>query len=133
MLIMVTPSCRKLPDNLGVFLDFRRAFDFAEHNILLDLLLYCGIGELHRNKGKSNVKISYLHMQIQLTFLYGQQSPKVKLSCSAPQRSSLSLLLFLIYIHNIVNIPLTSDIVSYAGGIFFPGKPLDDPVKVSNA
>lgn len=101
---------------LGIFLDFRKAFDSIKHEIILKKLYNYGIRgvalELIQN---------YLSDRVQYTTLNREKSEIGKIQYGVPQGSILGPLLFLVYINDIVKIPHTPDIVLYADdtNIFF--------------
>ena len=81
---------------LGVFLDFSKAFDTIDHNILLCKLDNIGI------RGVANKWFSsYLTDRYQYVSHDGENSSRQKIICGVPQGSILGPLLFLIYINDL--------------------------------
>ena len=79
----------------GIFLDFSKAFDTVDHNILIKKLDYYGI----RGTAK-NWFISYLSNRQQSVTINNSKSDPVTISCGIPQGSVLGPILFLIYIND---------------------------------
>ena len=98
----LTDNLKKAIDNnfytCGVFLDFSKAFDTVNHQILLKKLEAYGIRGLPLNWFSS-----YLTNRQQYVTLNNQESPKQTMVCGIPQGSSLGPLQFLIYINDISN------------------------------
>ena len=93
---------------VGVFLDFSKAFDTIDHNILLYKLQHYGI----RGKALEWFR-DYLSNRKQFVNLNGNASRFKLISCGVPQGSLLGPLLFLLYINDLQN---CSKILSF---IFF--------------
>ena len=82
----------------NVFLDFAKAFDTVDHDILLGKLQHYGI------RGRSNQWFeSYLKNRYQSVKIRGQMSSKELITCGVPQGSILGPILFLLYINDIKN------------------------------
>ena len=98
-LISITEKIKKSLDNneysCGVFLDFQKAFDTVNHEILLKKLHHYGIRGITNKQFKS-----YLNNRTQKTKVNGSISEKIGISYEDPQGSILGPLFFLVYINN---------------------------------
>ena len=109
-----------------ILLDFAKAFDTVNHQILLDKLHYYGI----RGNALKWFQ-SYLNDRQQCTEIGNTQSNLEYIKCGVPQGSILGPLLFLLYINDIV---LSSDIFKFTlfaddTSLFYSHKNVEEAVK----
>ena len=103
--------------SLATFIDFSKAFDTVNHNILLEKLKICGI----INNNKLWIE-NYLNGRQQCTMVNGSVSNYLEVACGVPQGSILGPLLFLIYINDLSHMVTHTSMYLYA----------DDTVLISN-
>ena len=84
---------------VGVYLDFSKAFDTVDHNILLTKLYYYVI----RGNALQWFK-SYMSQRKQFVSYNGTSSSVKTVCCGVPQGSILGPILFLLYINDLSNI-----------------------------
>lgn len=94
---------------LLLLIDFSKAFDMVNHDILLHKLSHYGIRGIANEWFKS-----YLRDREQFVSISGQHSTKQKLKYSVPQGSILGPLLFIIYINDMPNINALAKFILYA-------------------
>ena len=105
----ILASLSKKQISLLLLIDFSKAFDMVNHNILLDKLEHYGI------RGIANTWFkSYLSNRQQYVSIKGKASSKQSLQYSVPQGSILGPLLFVIYINDMPNITNIAKFVLYA-------------------
>ena len=94
---------------IGVFLDFSKAFDTVDHEILLSKLDHYGIKGCALSWFKS-----YLSRRLQYVTYNGSQSSQQMIKCGVPQGSILCPLLFLIYINDLCIVCKSTEPVLFA-------------------
>lgn len=95
--------------NAILFMDLKKAFDTIDHEILLSKL------ELYGFRGVSlNLFRDYPTDRTQVTVINNVNSETSRIRCGVPQGSILGPLLFLLYINDLPNCDLLSDVRMYA-------------------
>ena len=115
---------------LGLFLDFSKAFDTVNHDILFAKLEFLGIRGVCLQWF-----ISYLNTREQYVVYDDTVSSRQRITCGVPQGSILGPLLFLLYINDLAN---ASDVIfsllfADDSNMFITGKNPDDLVTKMNA
>ena len=114
---------------LGLFLDFSKAFDTVNHEILFKKLDYYGIQGTSLDLFKS-----YLTNRYQFVEYNGAQSRKENIVCGVPQGSILGPLLFLLYINDLAHASSKIFSILFAddSNLFLSGKNPNDLIKTMN-
>lgn len=114
---------------LGLFIDFSKAFDCLNHQILLTKLDTYGF----RGHALRLLK-SYLEHRSQYVFMNGYSSLAKPILSGVPQGSILGPFLFNIYVNDIINIYSEAKFVNYADdtSIFFSGENADVLIDKAN-
>ena len=114
---------------LGVFLDFSKAFDTVNHDILFQKLEVYGIRSISLNWFKS-----YLDSRIQYVEYNGVNSDNKNITCGVPQGSILGPLLFLLYINDLSNVSqkLFSLLFADDSNMFIKGRDVDEMINEMN-
>lgn len=114
---------------LGIFIDFTKAFDFINHELLIQKLHIYGI------RGHTALLIkSYLDNRCQYVNIGGNVSNIKPIKSGVPQGSILGPLLFNIYINDIINIAPQAKFIIYADdtSIFLSTRNCNDIIPIAN-
>ena len=109
---------------VGVFIDFKKAFDTVDHDILVNDLQHYGI------RGLANKRLcSYLDKRKQYVCINGINSECSYVKCGVPQGSILGPALFILYIDDMSNVSKSMKAIVFADdtNLFCAGK---DPTDV---
>ena len=94
---------------LGLFIDFSKAFDTVNHEILLEKLNIYGI-----KNNNFNWFTSYLSQRKQYITFNQDKTDMLEIKCGVPQGSVLGPLLFLLYVNNLKNASTMLDPIMFA-------------------
>ena len=114
---------------LGIYLDYSKAFDTIDHNILQKKLHQYGIRGI-------SLKwiVDYLHNRKQFVSYSGYNSEWSLISCGVPQGSILGSFIFILYINDLstVSVKLFSILYADDSNMFIQGKNLSTMISVVN-
>ena len=115
--------------SIGIFLDFKKAFDTINHDILLDKLKFYGITGVTHSLFKS-----YLNDRYQCCIVNGITSELRPIVCGIPQGSTLGPLLFLVYINDLPNVSRVLKSILFAddSNFFNSNKDLNELFRITN-
>ena len=114
---------------LGLFLDFSKAFDTVDHDILFSKLSAYGVNGTSLDWFKS-----YLFQRKQFVEYNGAKSDMDVIRCGVPQGSILGPLLFLIYINDLADVSNLLFALMFAddSNMFLTGKDPDALISLMN-
>ena len=101
----ITNSLNKRKHSIGVFIDLRKAFDTADHQLLCKKLEFYGIRGIALDWIKT-----YLSKRTQYVYFGEHESERLEISCGVPQGSILGPQLFILYVNDMCNVSKTFEV-----------------------
>ncbi|CAB3982545.1 Hypothetical predicted protein, partial [Paramuricea clavata] len=92
-----------------IFVDYKKAFDLIDHQLLLNKLHNYGI-----QGDELNLLKDYLRNRWQYVNIDGSHSPKIEVKCGVPQGSILGPIFFLLFINDLPSEVFHSEVDIYA-------------------
>ena len=129
LLDKITAALDKGDIVLGVFLDFSKAFDTVDHQILLNKMYKYGIRGIAFKWMES-----YLSNRRQFVLFKDVQSEYATVTCGVPQGSIMGSLLFLLYVNDIANVSTSLLPILFADdtNVFLTGNNIDQMIEIMN-
>ena len=114
---------------LGVFLDFSKAFDTVDHQILLNKMYNYGIRGIAFKWMESD-----LSNRRQFVLFKDVRSEYATVTCGVPQGSIMGPLLFLLYVNDIANVSTSLLPILFADdtNVFLTGNNIDQMIEIMN-
>ena len=130
LLDKITAALDKGDIVLGVFLDFSKAFDTVDHQILLNKMYKYGIRGIAFKWMES-----YLSNRRQFVLFKDVQTEYATVTCGVPQGSIMGPLLFLLYVNDIANVSTSLYLpILFADdtNVFLTGNNIDQMIEIMN-
>ena len=125
----LTQTLQSKRTSIGLFIDFRKAFDCVDHEILVKKLKKYGIRGL-----PLSWIASYLKDRKQFVVFDGHSSETLNLTCGVPQGSILGPLLFLLYVNDISSATgLSSCLYADDANFFASGDNVEELIDTMNS